>query len=243
MNRLALLIGSPEQPEQNDIFYKGVNWDIENFTTFLISPTGGAWDKNSEIKCLKNPSKSSVLDIIRRINVDYVLIYFSGHGRYSTNTEDTYLKLNDTDEISVNELLQSSSSKQLIIVDACRTAQSSGYSNWGLEGLEFSSNLDVETSRFYFYNALESCQNGCICIYSCRCYESASADEFGGFYTSSLFKSSNEWTQAITKSNILSTKMAFSNSTQYLQQNYPTKQIPEIQGAVNFPFAIKEKQQ
>lgn len=75
MNRYALLFG-------NTNGLKGVQKDLYNFKKFLMSDIGGAWYEK-EIFVKENVSKSWLLEnieILRKAKLDYLIIYFSGHG-------------------------------------------------------------------------------------------------------------------------------------------------------------------
>ena len=243
MRRFALIIGSPGEPADNSI-YAGVESDTKNFIKFLMSPSGGGWHRQNEILHLKNPDKTKVKAIIEKLNFDYTLIYFSGHGRHSTQTNESYLVLNTNDEISAKELI-SSSSKQLIISDICRVpSDDEVFSNFVTEDVEFPSALNITSSRSLFDAHLRNCENGIGFIYSCSVGEKSLALPYGSFYTLSLLNSSQDWTTNIDKYNVLPIEVAFSNSINYYDRSFSHRnlQTPRSNGILQFPFAIKLNQ-
>jgi len=238
MSRFALIIGSPGNP--TDEIYEGVESDFANIIAFLKSPSGGGWNRKTEILPLRNPSKRKILDIIKKLNFDYILIYFSGHGKHSFPDNQSYLFLNENEEIGINELI-SRSSRHLIISDACRTIMPDDFSNWQPERIKFPSTLSIAESRSIFDRHLEECDFGTVHIHSCDKKGEALAVNEGGYHTLSLLHSSQNWTQEINQFNLLPIDVAFNYSVNYLQEFYPTDQEPKIYGKKNlrFPFAVK----
>ena len=74
MKRIALLIGNSDGLE-------GVKKDLVNWTRFLYSLEGGAWN-SSEIITLMNPRKEELCSKIEDIRgeYDFAIVVFSGHG-------------------------------------------------------------------------------------------------------------------------------------------------------------------
>ena len=113
MNRCALLI---EAPGNANNYLTGTRNDILRYKSFLMSPSGGAWDP-SEILHTKNPSKKALLNAIREIKTTrYFHIYFSGHGE-TDKRHEAILQINPIERIALRELF-AKNSKQLIILDA-----------------------------------------------------------------------------------------------------------------------------
>lgn len=59
MRKIALLIGNSDGLE-------GVKIDLVEWEKFLISPIGGAWERN-EIKMIMNPQKCELLSYINEL--------------------------------------------------------------------------------------------------------------------------------------------------------------------------------
>lgn len=112
MKRKALLIG-------NNRGLEGVQVDIDRFDSFLLSPFGGAW-KRSEIETFVNITKG---DLLRKIaflkteRIDYLIIYFSGHGGHARRT---VLELHN-EELIEETSLRGIAPRQLNIYDCCRS--------------------------------------------------------------------------------------------------------------------------
>jgi hypothetical protein len=116
MKRNALLIGNSDGLE-------GVKIDIRKFRYFLKSRVGGKW-KDEEITEIPNPSKFHLQQLIynlKRMNYDFSIIYFSGHGKY---VRDTELVLNKNKECISESELKGISTRQISIFDCCRGVES-----------------------------------------------------------------------------------------------------------------------
>lgn len=117
--RKALLIGNSNGLE-------GVKVDLANFKSFLMSNKGGAWN-DDEIVVLAHARLLTLDATIRSIksdNVDYCIVYFSGHGAYQRATDsrwgETILELEDGNTIHESKF-DGLSQRQLTIIDSCRS--------------------------------------------------------------------------------------------------------------------------
>lgn len=113
MKRKALLIG-------NSNGLAGVKLDINNMSSFLTSDIGGAWDL-SEIVVLMNPTKIELAVMIKKIKddcPDFAVVLFSGHGGFR---KQTILELNKNGETVEESLLLNIASRQITILDCCRS--------------------------------------------------------------------------------------------------------------------------
>jgi hypothetical protein len=113
MRRHALLFG-------NTHALAGVKPDIRKFDSFLRSETGGLW-YDAEIETCFDITRSDLmsrLDRIKKLDLDYLIILFSGHGGQKRETE---IELNKQGErVSTSELL-GYAARQLTIFDCCRS--------------------------------------------------------------------------------------------------------------------------
>ena len=110
MTRHAFLIGAPG-PANAANFLPGVDFDMKNYIQFLVSPSGGAWEKH-EITPLLNPSKQKLLGLLQASAAEYVLIIFSGHGSTNTRTKATMLAINESETVKSTQL-KTPATKQL----------------------------------------------------------------------------------------------------------------------------------
>lgn len=130
MKRRALIIGNMGiEGSEISRYIEGVQDDLVNFFKFIHSDNGGAWNRNEIIFCKPNSiNRSRLRDIIteerKKGEVDYWLIFFSGHG-WADKKMETYLEIcpreNGDCDISLTELVNTvGASRLLLITDACR---------------------------------------------------------------------------------------------------------------------------
>ena len=122
ITRKAIVIGCPGRDGN---FLRGVKHDLQLMSRFLQSNKGGAWEKN-EIVLLNNPTISEVKYVTQSTNVDYSMVYFSGHGYTDKNSNNRMIVLRDG-SIPDWQLLNQSP-RQLVLVDACRNYLAPGLS-------------------------------------------------------------------------------------------------------------------
>lgn len=191
-SRKALIIGAPDEK------IPGVNVDIKNLKKYLNSPIGGFWYDN-EIKTLTSPSASEIRREIELLKVnDYSLIFFAGHGYHSIERNRTILHINSRETLDSLEL-RAGAQKHSLILDCCRKPESERRllkSTMEAMALNFAEGqrLNPSECRKYFDKAISDCDGGIVVMNSCSINETAGENESeGGYYTSSLIDSANEW--------------------------------------------------
>lgn len=144
----------------------GVQQDVSDWHTFLVSPVGGAWLASEEIRILSNPSREDILNLVRPAATDdYVIVVFLGSGELRKDRlgfPETFLSLNESSVISERELNPRN--------DRCSIFIDSGRVDSGaklvvaqpkqIEGIEFSH------ARSLFDAELEKAEKGCVKIYA-----------------------------------------------------------------------------
>lgn len=236
MTRFALIIGCPGIPDRPK-YLPGVEFDIQNLYSFLLSPMGGAWQDN-EILVLRNPDRETVKVIVANIIADYSLIYFSGHGYFKNHT---YVGVSDGN-ISIREL-QTICPRQMIIVDACRSFVPSQLSGFiGEQALTFPSSLTHQNARAQYDYYLGMSDLGIIEYYSCAPGEASRDSEAGGIFTLSLLESAINWVNTFGPHSILPINGAYYLTNHHLENNFITNQHPQMYGEKRqnwFPFALR----
>lgn len=130
MKRRALIIGNMGiEGSSMSRYIEGVQDDLVNFFRYIHSDNGGAWNRNEIIFCKPNEInrtqlKQIILEERQKAEVDYWLIFFSGHG-WADKKMETYLEVCPREkgdcDISLTELFQTiGRSRLLLITDACR---------------------------------------------------------------------------------------------------------------------------
>lgn len=119
MKRIAIIIGNDGGIRN---YLPGVSKDLVNFTEYLKSDFGGAWEDNEIIigKDWTIQSLEREITFQKAIRVDYFLIIFSGHG-YAIKDRDTYFELANDEDLALGTLKRwLQFKKSLIIADSCR---------------------------------------------------------------------------------------------------------------------------
>ncbi len=243
MTRKAILIGSPG-PKNSATYLKGVDADLHHFVSFLKAPIGGSWEEE-EIAGLYNCSLENLIELFQSMNTDFLLVYFSGHGRQDLN--ETKIAINDTESISISQLISIiQSPKALIIIDSCRKCIDKEYSNFSApEYLSFKSLLDYPNTRDRYMQIISESTNGIAIAYACSVGENSGETEFGGFFTYSLLKESLKWYKSQNNEGVLYFNDANDLAHHEIKFKTNFQQNPQIRTLnaqtekLNLPFAIK----
>lgn len=245
--KMALIIGAPDEK------IPGVNVDVRGLRDFFKSPIGGNW-YDSEIKTLTSPTSSEIRKEIQILKImDYSLIFFAGHGYYSIERKRTILQINSSETFDSLEL-RAGAPKHSLILDCCRKLESERlHLRKSLEAmaLESASNqqLDPVQCRYYFDKEITDCEHGLIVMNSCSINETAGeSSSMGGYYTSSLIDSANEW--ARNKLQAIDLRSTFAASSTQDCHNLAASQVRILSGGrqtpnfesprsgKKFPFAV-----
>lgn len=183
MRRIALLIGNSDGLE-------GVKIDLVEWEKFLISPIGGAWERN-EIKMIMNPQKCELLNYINEIRktkaYDFAIVVYSGHGGYDRNT---ILEINEQEE-SIDETdLYSIAPRQISVFDCCRSLVD-GSEPINESQRTFSSGgilPNLQKIRNAYNQRIMQAIPQQICLYACSIGEMALDTENGALYIQTLLR-------------------------------------------------------
>lgn len=130
MKRRALIIGNMGiENSCQSTFVEGVTDDLANFYKFIRSDNGGAWNRDEVIFCRPNTiNRTELLNVISdersKGEVDYWLVFFSGHG-WADRAGESYLEVCPREkgdcDISLTDFMGAlGRSRVLLISDACR---------------------------------------------------------------------------------------------------------------------------
>lgn len=250
MTRHLFIISAPLHisPQTLD-FYMGVTTDVGNYLRFYQSPTGGAFDYDSEITVFDENASWTDIQLGLFLNqADYVIVVFTGHGFIASRSGETILNINPTEKKSISTVLDCiSASRRLILVDLCRIYRNDDESNFigdpeSIEQLEFPSFLAYETARKMFNAALQNTPEGTQIIFSCSEGESSRIDSNGSYFTRALLKPVSVWGSLFDKKSVLLTLGAYRFSKQTIQIEFNSVQTPMMKSSSNrpnFPFAIR----
>lgn len=246
-SRKALIIGAPDDK------IPGVNVDIKNLRDFFKSPIGGLW-YDTEITTLISPSANDIRRQIELLKInDYSLIFFAGHGYHSIERKRTILHINSKETFDSLEL-RVGAAKHSLIMDCCRKPESERrLLKATMESMSFDSaraqQPDPAQCRRYFDKAIGDCENGLVVMNSCSIDETAGeSSSEGGYYTSCLIDSANEWAKNRLRTIDL-TKNYATSSTQE-RHNSATAHVKSLSGGrqnptfesprseKKFPFAV-----
>ncbi len=196
MKRQALIISNPgEIGEEN--YCNGVNQDVSNYESFLISPIGCAGHK-TEIRKLFRPSVLQVRQVLKQLSgIDYSLIIFTGHGSALT-PYSTILELRRKEELDSREL-RNATKKQTIILDCCREPSDiSIFFEKGIEKRAKAIAIHPDRCRYYYDSQIEGCGNEVVVMYACsfgqKAYDNSAQ---GGIYSSYLIAGARWWSDGV----------------------------------------------
>ena len=242
MTRRALIIAAPGSTNNS---LPGVEFDLQNYCNFLLSPSGGGWQPD-EIKCLLNPHRSEVMRHVQQMQADYTLIVFSGHGAMDKTTGWSFIEVNSNGEqIWVNKL-DTKAGQQLVILDSCRDYVST-LAGIVAEGQQtFPSSLAVSEARELFDTELAQCEKGLIVCYACEPGTSAADTLGGGLFSNVLFQVAQDWVSTPSPDSILSIYDTLQNAHHILTMS--SKQSPALRLVPTnrhhwFPFAVRQAMQ
>ena len=183
MRKIALLIGHSDDLE-------GVKIDLVEWEKYLISPIGGAWERN-EIKMIMNPQKCELLSYINELRktkaYDFAIVVYSGHGGYDRKT---ILEINRQGE-TINETdLFSIAPKQISVFDCCRCLVDRHEPiNDSLRTFSSGGPLsNLQMIRNAYNQRIMQAIPQQICLYACRIGEMALDTENGALYIQTLLR-------------------------------------------------------
>lgn len=176
MDKRILLIG-------NDDGLPGVKVDLKNFKEYFKSDKGGSWYEHEIIEKL-NPTKDSLiaeLEQLKKSNLDFLIIIFSGHGGQK---RDTVLELNADGELFSESRFHGICSKQLQIFDCCRSYLESVSES--IELRAFNKAYSSTNSRAVYENRIRQAAPQEVRLYACAIGEVANDTSAGGAYVKNL---------------------------------------------------------
>ena len=206
MKRRAIIIGNEGITYPDDSYYLGgVQTDLRNFYQFIRSDFGGAWYKSEIIPFEANKVdfeglKKIIIRERKQEDVDYWLIYFSGHGRGSKSGVD-YLEIKPGSVCSIPELLAvlGKGTRVLLITDACRYVDLIEEGGGKSTAKYFSDSTIIDTKqriecRRLYNNAIAQIPVGAFFLGQACSPGQYSRDggvAIGGIYTTALLKYAN----------------------------------------------------
>lgn len=235
LTRFALIIGYPGEINGEN-YCEGVLTDVSNYTNYLESIHGGAWEDNTIYHKIDISKKELESYISYMSRFDYSVVIFAGHGEYSEKYKQTILQINENECILENEL-QTGTDRQLIIMDCCRVkskalVEDSFYKSFSLES---KINQDRLLYKMRFNQLLEKSMHDLIKVYGCSVGESArDLGKKGGLFSKNLIDSASG-------NNDLSIYKAFVKAQNIVVTYSRNKQNPDIErprSGVSFPFYI-----
>ncbi len=173
MKKKILIIG-------NDNGLPGVKVDITNFQTFFKSAFGGNW-QDPEIDVKVNCSLTDLrkdLSSLKGLNLDYLIIIFSGHGGQK---RETVLELNSKGETIGDSELQNIAKRQLNIYDCCRSIGQQ--TNESLALVNKIKLYSAFNTREKYEKRIMQAINQQVSLYSCSVGEVSNDTSEGGLYS------------------------------------------------------------
>lgn len=239
--RKAIIITSPGVSPNYPNFLAGVVRDGQNFSAYLLSAIGGAWTQD-EIKTFHNPSVEELYGEFNYTNVDYLVVYFAGHG--SHNGAQTLLQINPLYSVGETNLV-GCAKRKLTIIDACRVKVQRGL---GLgdplhESQKIQKYIDRKIARTLYDQAIFNAPLENHTLYACAVGQTAKESSVeGGYFTSALLKSSLLRTPRKHEVLTVGESASLAAQTMIDQGIEPSnQQVCVTSQTITFPFAVHPK--
>ena len=247
MNRQALIIHNAGGVRD---WLDGVAIDVSRIRSFLMSDTGGAWEK-SEITVTSRMCSMEALKLYflqHYLSVDYYMIFFVGHGYYDAERGPMYA-LPNGQRIS-GEWLKEQTRRvpTLLITDSCQCIEKFGDGGVLRESRTFSWISDSERRNEYrraYDNALGGLpENMFVTASSVSPGEEAGEnDAIGGYYIYSLVSVANDIaSNGSSQSGIYGIGYAHHYAAEKVRKLSGERQTPLLEGYTRShqpPFMIK----
>lgn len=247
MLRRMLIIANPgRQGEEN--YCEGVNKDVTSYQNFFTSKSGGAWEE-SEIRILKQPFPWQVDSALQwLIPAAYSMVIFCGHG-YSRKDGTTVVELKSGYDYDSEKFFKGAD-KHSVILDCCRAVVEEELLEHAREDgtILFEREINRETARKRFDEAVSRCSSGQIILYSCDLEETAGDDSRnGGVYSHALRTAADAWSKSRSDEEYASIVAIHNTASVKVRNLSGGRQNPQIckpRTTRYFPFAVSllEKQ-
>lgn len=235
--RKAIIITSPGSSPNHPKYLAGALLDARHIIAYLRSAVGGTW-VNDEMSVLQNPTAEVVVCEFGCTNVDYLLVYFAGHGFH--DGIQTMLKINEH-EVLGEKALSGCAKRQLTIIDACREqVKIGGLSDPIAESKKHPIMIDEDEARTWFDRAITHAPEEYHTLYACKIGQtSKESTTEGGHFTTALLQSA--WNWASKQKGIFDAGNAALAAWQMMQARgiTPAIQQPVVSAnPINLPFAV-----
>ena len=227
-NRGKILAGPPQ--------------DVLAYADFLMSVTGGAWDRKTEIDDLKDPDLGYLEAKIGEMSygVQYFFFMFSGHGGSDGQCDIVELA---GSFVNIQKLISACRAPQkTFIFDSCRSSTSIQIPSTGYLMKEAASRAEItiSESQDWFAEALAQCPEGTAVCYACKNGQKAADTASGGLYSHRLIQHasywSTQWNHKLTLNvHAATTAVSWDVYNEALKSGF--EQEPHSRGEY-FPFAL-----
>lgn len=239
--RKAIIITSPGSSPNHPKYLAGALLDAQHIIAYLRSPVGGAW-VNDEMRVFQNPNTEDVENEFDCTNVDFLLVYFAGHGFH--DGAQTTLQINER-EVLGEKTLSGCAKRQLTIIDACRVQvpRSFGLGDPITESEKHPLMIDNDEARACFDRAINHAPQEYHTLYACKVGQTSKESVVaGGHFTNALLQSA--WTWASKQKGVLDAGNAAFAAWQMMQAQGITPEIQQPVVSANpiyLPFAVHPK--
>ena len=238
MKRLAILLSHVDGELSS-------NKDADDMYKFLASLRGGAWGRN-EIFHKDNIQLwelSDLIDKVRKLKLDYLFFYFSGHGGY---VRDTELELNPDGERISERCLTGLADRQLNIFDCCRAPISMAFAEDSMKMLKEATESMRLGARNLFNSRVMAAAHQHMSLYACRIGQKAYDDGNGGIYTQKLLSTASAASDRILLASQVharvSEQMVKESILQGGKAQAPDYFMAKLPSRLQLPFAINPNQ-
>lgn len=221
--------------------------DIDDMVSFLVSPTGGCWDDGREIMCRKNVKKSELMSVVEKTRkecIDYLFLYFSGHGGFARTS---FIELNpDGERVSTNFLLNLAD-RQLSILDCCRSMVDVEKRAFAMDSIyeAIGANICREAIRDAFDRRVMAAYPQSMTLYACHVGEYAYDYGAGGVYTQNLLATTESFPDGFllaSTAHMEAYDMTVRETQNERRVQHPDFAMAKLPSRFQLPFAINPSQ-
>lgn len=240
MKRKVLIIkGKPYNDGQKQSFEQ--MGDV--YATYFSSISGGAFDAQ-EIQMMAEPSVADIQQLLQTTQVEYAVLVLIGHGAMQDGKQLFHLKQG---EVIHPGQIEMSVSKQLIIVESCRSPYTGALviditdkiPNFRMGGV-IRLLISREKAKQLHLESVAACKEGIVVCFACDEDESA-----GNFrFSKTLLEKAKGWSNSSqhTKVTLPISRLMPAVATRVAELALADQKVqrPQLQGDIGFPFAVSK---
>ncbi len=220
------------------------NYYVNSYVSFFKSIAGGAYEID-EIITLLEPSAFNLQETISKLNIEYCIIVFIGHGATQKNYQ--LFKLNKTEIIQPGQL-NFIADRNLIILESCRSEVDSVLAvdlSDKLPKFKYGGTVRAPIDRIkakeLYFQSINNTDHGIVICFACTSNEEA----WNYYFSFGLLQKSQDYhLESMFHFQVHSIqtmmKILIMQLPKFVQTKIAETQTPEINGTIEFPFVVSK---